>query len=239
MYCTRLAVRRVVVRRFCQGCVLQCCGKLEPGRVAECIMPPSRLLLLLLVAAGAASTQALVPPHFPRVFSASLEVTTKHLDKANVYPPAWRTIEVDYDFIQKRARAYVQTSYEKRQKTNGTTTLRRYDLGKEWEIAQFGKEMVCKWSRILNAKMPRPHLFDPDLQLDHEQVTRKVDGKDEKCLHWWQAGVDGSVRRKIRLHACACETDQNVTLTDVGFSQRTGHTFLRNGGHAHASPAGE
>ena len=36
---------------------------------------------------------------------------------------------------------------------------------------------------------------DPDLQLDQEQVTRKVSGQDEKCLHWSQAGVDGSVRR--------------------------------------------
>jgi hypothetical protein len=156
-------------------------------------MPSAQLALLLLTAT--ATHADLVPPHFPRVFSASLEVTTKHLNKSNVYPPAWRTVEVDYDFVQKRARAYVQTSYEKRQKTNGTTTLRRYDLGKEWEIAQFGKEMVCKWSRILNAKMPRPHLFDPDLQLDQEQVTRTVDGADEKCLHWSQAGVDGSVRR--------------------------------------------
>jgi hypothetical protein len=162
----------------------------QPSRAQP--QPPPLLLPLLLAAATA---HALVPPHFPRVFSASLEVTTKHLNKSNVYPPAWRTIDVDYDFVHKRARAYVQTSYEKRQKTNGTTTLRRYDLGKEWEIAQFGKEMVCKWSRILNAKMPRPHLFDPDLQLDQEQVTRKVDGKDEKCLHWSQAGVDGSVRR--------------------------------------------
>ena len=82
------------------------------------------LALLLMLACAA----ALVPPHFPRRFSASLEVTTKHLNKSNVYPPAWRTIDVDYDFIAKRARAYVQTSYEKRQKTNGTTTLRRYDL---------------------------------------------------------------------------------------------------------------
>ena len=71
------------------------------------------LALLLLLACAA----ALVPPHFPRRFSASLEVTTKHLNKSNVYPPAWRTIDVDYDFIAKRARAYVQTSYEKRQKT--------------------------------------------------------------------------------------------------------------------------
>ena len=158
-------------------------------------MPANLVLLLLAATATTVSHAGLVPPHFPRAFSASLEVTTKHLNKSNVSPPAWRTVEVDYDFVQKRARAYVQTSYEKRQKTNGTTTLRRYDLGKEWEIAQFGKEMVCKWSRILNAKMPRPHLFDPDLQLDQEQVTRKVDGKDEECLHWSQAGVDGSVRR--------------------------------------------
>ena len=53
--------------------------------------------------------------------------------------------------------------------------------------------MVCKWSRILNAKMPRPHLFDPDMQLEKAIVTRKVGGKDQKCIHWSQAAVDGSV----------------------------------------------
>ena len=38
--------------------------------------------------------------------------------------------------------------------------------GKEWEISQFGKEMVCKWSRILNAKMPRPDFFDEERDVD-------------------------------------------------------------------------
>ena len=52
---------------------------------------------------------------------------------------------------------------------------------------------MCKWSRILNAKMPRPHLFDPDMQLEKAIVTRKVGGKDQKCVHWSQTGVDGSV----------------------------------------------
>ena len=82
----------------------------------------------LLLSPGLASKGDKVVPVWPRQFSASLEVTTKHLNKSNVYPPAWRTIDVEYDFINKRAWAYVQTSYEKRQKTNGTTTLRRYDL---------------------------------------------------------------------------------------------------------------
>ena len=90
---------------------------------------------------------ALLPSRVPKQFAATLEVTSKHLNKTNVYPPAWRTIDVEYDWLGRRGRAYVHTSYEKRQKTNGTTTIRRYDLGKEWEISQFGKVMVCKWSR--------------------------------------------------------------------------------------------
>ena len=104
------------------ACYVERVAAIDLARKGDAEYVAERFRTMLLVAAGATSTQALVPPHFPRVFTASLEVTTKHLDKSNVYPPAWRTIDVDYDFIQKRARAYVQTSYEKRQKTNGTTT---------------------------------------------------------------------------------------------------------------------
>ena len=65
--------------------------------------------------------------------------------------------------------------------------------GKEWEISQFGKEMVCKWSRILNAKMPRPDFFDEERDVDVEELTRQVGGKDTKCLHWSQPDEGGSM----------------------------------------------
>ena len=103
--------------------------------------------MVALLLGMACCGSALLPPRAAKQFAATLEVTTKHLNRTNVYPPAWRTIDVEYDWPGRRARAYVHTSYEKRQKTNGTTTIRRYDLGKEWEISQFGKVMVCKWSR--------------------------------------------------------------------------------------------
>ena len=106
-----------------------------------------QLRSLLALALLPASLAAVLRPKLPHRFTAKLEVTTKHLNRTNVYPPAWRTIDVEYDWPGRRARAYVHTSYEKRQKTNGTTTIRRYDLGKEWEISQFGKVMVCKWCR--------------------------------------------------------------------------------------------
>ena len=63
--------------------------------------------------------------------------------------------------------------------------------GKEWEISQFGKDMVCKWSRVLNAKMPRPEFFDEERDVDVEEVTREVAGKDTKCLHWSQEDTGG------------------------------------------------
>ena len=139
---------------------------------------------------------ALLPSRVPKQFAATLEVTSKHLNKTNVYPPAWRTIDVEYDWLGRRGRAYVHTSYEKRQKTNGTTTIRRYDLGKEWEISQFGKVMVCKWSRILNAKMPRPTFLSTTAELvgtvDRTDVTglTQLEPKDKAlAAKTWQPRV--------------------------------------------------
>ena len=92
--------------------------------------------------------------------------------------------------------------------------------------------MVCKWSRILNAKMPRPHLFDPDMQLEKAIVTRKVGGKDQKCIHWSQAAVDGSVGPT----PCPAHPAHAKPIAPHSFA---GDALLRDGGDAHAGAAGE
>ena len=145
-----------------------------------------QLRSLLALALLPASLAAVLRPKLPHRFTAKLEVTTKHLKKDNVYPPAWRHIDVRYDWRSKRAWCLIHTSYEKRQKQNGTTYLRRYDLGREWELAQFGDRMNCKWSRIWNAKMPRPEFLGKGAVLAEAQVAcpLKVKGKKRKCRHW-------------------------------------------------------
>eukprot|EP00735_Rhodelphis_limneticus_P009643 TRINITY_DN2840_c0_g1::TRINITY_DN2840_c0_g1_i1::g.6126::m.6126 TRINITY_DN2840_c0_g1::TRINITY_DN2840_c0_g1_i1::g.6126 ORF type:complete len:356 (+),score=55.69,UVR/PF02151.14/0.023,UVR/PF02151.14/3.5,DUF843/PF05814.6/0.0013,DUF2360/PF10152.4/1.7 TRINITY_DN2840_c0_g1_i1:34-1068(+) len=118
-------------------------------------------------------------PRIPYQFSGRIELATKHLPRDNEYPPAWKHIDVKYDWVNKRAWSYIHTSYEKKKGDEGTTYLRRYDLGYEYEIAQFGPQMVCKRSRILNAKMPRPSLLSPNAYKKEITTVRGI-----QVEHW-------------------------------------------------------
>jgi hypothetical protein len=104
--------------------------------------------------------------------------------------------------------------------------------GKEWEISQFGNEMVCKWSRILNAKMPRPEFFDMEREVAVEEVKRKVKGKQVACLHWSQKTEDGSVCSRPAL---ACIPRSNLACACCGAV----HALLRDRWYADPSLAGE
>jgi hypothetical protein len=130
-------------------------------------------------------------PHWPRQFSASLEVTTKHLNKTNVYPPAWRTIDVVYDFINKRAGAYVQTSYEKRQKTNGTTTLRRYDLVRRHPIRPSSSGLLSA-----SATPQSPH--SPPALFRLSTLNRVKSGRSRNSARRWSASGAASSTPRCR-----------------------------------------
>lgn len=78
--------------------------------------------LAFCAAALVVAVSSAAAPKFPLQFSADLEITAHLVDKTKDYPPWLRKIKINYDYIQKLARAEISHGYEA-----GRTYVRRYD----------------------------------------------------------------------------------------------------------------
>lgn len=88
---------------------------------------------------------------FPLQFSATLVITAHLIDEASEYPPRTRSINIIYDYVNKRARADIEAGYEA-----AKFYIRRYDAKNEYMIRLPPIE-DCKRS-YLGEQMPFPEL---------------------------------------------------------------------------------
>ena len=98
-----------------------------------------RLSCALLLAAAAAQDDASPPPALPLQFRAVLETTAHLVNRSESYPPWRRRIEIDYDYVNKRARAAITEGYEQ-----GRTYVRRYDRKSEYMVKGAEADARCE-----------------------------------------------------------------------------------------------
>ena len=96
-------------------------------------------LLLASCAAAAAQDDASAPPSLPLQFRAVLETTAHLVNRSESYPPWRRRIEIEYDYVNKRARAAITEGYEK-----GRTYVRRYDRKSEYMVKSAEADARCE-----------------------------------------------------------------------------------------------
>ncbi|KAK7250210.1 hypothetical protein SO694_000066114 [Aureococcus anophagefferens] len=92
------------------GAALPGAGAARPGGAASPSPPPPR-----------------AAPEFPLQFRAVVETTAHLVDRAQDYPPWLRRVQLDYDYVNKRARAAVLLGLDA-----GKNFTRRYDAAQEY-----------------------------------------------------------------------------------------------------------
>ncbi|KAH8064607.1 hypothetical protein JL722_1484 [Aureococcus anophagefferens] len=146
-----------------------------------------RLCLLLATLARAA-------PEFPLQFRAVVETTAHLVDRAQDYPPWLRRVQLDYDYVNKRARAAVLLGLDA-----GKNFTRRYDAAQEYAVR--GEPYPdCKRS-YLGEAMPMPAypstaaLAEADVDIDgsrHERWLVDIPGAERTHVYTNEALVDGA-----------------------------------------------
>eukprot|EP00992_Anisonema_acinus_P003689 TRINITY_DN1368_c0_g1_i1.p1 TRINITY_DN1368_c0_g1~~TRINITY_DN1368_c0_g1_i1.p1 ORF type:complete len:221 (+),score=11.30 TRINITY_DN1368_c0_g1_i1:46-708(+) len=79
-------------------------------------------------------------PHFPEQFSARIRVKSPCKSVKGDYPPCERLSRVFYDFPNQRATVNWVIDFE----DHNTTIVKRFDLGREYEVRRICTEMRCK-----------------------------------------------------------------------------------------------
>ena len=140
-----------------------------------------RLCLLLAALARAA-------PEFPLQFRAVVETTAHLVDRAQDYPPWLRRVQLDYDYVNKRARAAVLLGLDA-----GKNFTRRYDAAQEYAVR--GEPYPdCKRS-YLGEAMPMPAypstaaLAEADVDIDGSRHER------------WLVDIPGAERTHVYVRA--------------------------------------
>ena len=79
-----------------------------------------------------------------------------------------------YDWVNKRAWAYTQTSYERLQNTTGTTTVRRYDLvsAAAGRVCGLAPSSLRRAGGAAAAAAPAAEEARPSLQRQRRQLCR-------------------------------------------------------------------
>ena len=106
------------------------------------MMAPPLWLLWLAAVVGAA-------PEFPLQFVTTVETTAHLVDRSQEYPPWLRRVSLQYDYVNKRARAAVLHGLDA-----GKNFTRRYDAKHEYAV-RGDPYPDCKRT-YMGAAAPRP-----------------------------------------------------------------------------------
>lgn len=130
---------------------------------------------------------------FPLQLSAQIQITAHLIPADQSYPPRLRSLHINYDYLNKRARADIAGGYEAEK-----TYIRRYDLEKEYMIRPTPID-DCKRS-YLGETMPYPDLqsavYLNEESLDGEQALHYVFEDFETLVHIYISKFDN---RPLRL----------------------------------------
>jgi hypothetical protein len=117
---------------------------------------------------------------FPLQISADIKITAHLISPEQNYPPRERSMHIDYDYINKRARAHIAPGAEAEK-----TYIRRYDLEKEYMIRDPPID-DCKRS-FLGETMPYPDVssakFLGEARLGSVDVNHFVVEEYETLIH--------------------------------------------------------
>lgn len=118
-------------------------------------------------------TAALEPPTFPQQFTVTVEITAHLVDRTKEYPPWLKVIDVQYDYLNKRAYAAVLQGYDE-----GKVFIRRYDNKTEFMIRS-GPYPECQRA-YLGEVMPLPTL-PSSITFQGLEIL-----EGESCEHWME-----------------------------------------------------
>ena len=165
---------------------------------------------------------AVDPPALPLQFRATLQ-TTAHLlldadgNNSSSYPPPRRVIALEYDFVNKRAKATISEGYEA-----GRTYVRRYDRKAEYMLrasaaggggggaagAMSGGGGVCQRSH-LGETMPPPELPRTMTPAGGGGAPEVVEIDGVACEHWVDE-VAGLERTHVYVEVVTVATHSNI-----------------------------
>jgi hypothetical protein len=167
-------------------------SRIENFSFCECVFIIQRLskmvfclklliLLLVLNVSEIISFDTKPKPSFPLQFSGNLEIVSHLIEENSDYPPQKRRWSIYYDYINKRARADIESGYEA-----AKYYIRRYDQKNEYMI-RLPPIDDCKRS-YLGEKMPFPEIPEESEYIGQETID------DIPCHHWIYQEYD------IRVH---------------------------------------
>ena len=149
---------------------------------------------LLIRARVIGSTPA---PSFPLQFSANLEITAHLISPDSEYPPRVRRMSIYYDYVNKLARAELESGYEA-----AKVYIRRYDQNNEYMV-RLPPIHDCKRS-YLGEVMPFPDIPEADFVGEEVlsdtgiRVNHFVHDDFETRIHVYMSASDGSPVRLIQ-----------------------------------------
>jgi hypothetical protein len=153
-------------------------------------MPVVRTCLLVLGLWSAVASAQAPAAAFPLQLSADIKVTAHLIPEDQAYPPRVRYMHIDYDYMNKLARADIKEGYEAEK-----TYIRHYDEENEYMIRMPPID-DCKRS-YLGEKMPYPDLsevvFVKEEKVDGGVLANHFVFEDfETLVHIWMAKSTGA-----------------------------------------------